>query len=229
MEGNGFTAADAVTVTGPGGVQMPASGPHFFVTMTIPDVPPDFYFVVGRSTLGQASAVIEVTPPPAPPVTDPAPPPAPPSEQSALPPPVAVLPSPELGSAPALVAPAILLPTAAQQRVSASPSGVVELVCGRAGASAVTGTCGATSTRAATGGKHPLLALPANAFSARPGGSIRVRFHVARALLKRLAAAHLLRMRGTVTATGPLGTPTTKTFGFTLRAPRRALAASRGA
>lgn len=232
VEGTFFTTSEPVTITVPGGVQTTTSGPSFSVTMTTPVVPPGTYFVVARSSFGQASAAIEVTAPPAPPVTDPPvtdPAPAqpdPPSEQSA--PPLPVLPSPELVSMPALLAPAILRPTAAQQTVPASPSGFVELVCGRAGDSAVTGTCGATSTRAAAGGKRPLLALPARAFSARPGSSIRMRFHVARALLRRLETARRLRMRGTVTAAGPLGAVTTRTFAFTLRAPRRGLASAQG-
>ncbi|HTN25173.1 MAG TPA: hypothetical protein VL120_14375 [Solirubrobacteraceae bacterium] len=228
MEGSTFAPAEPVTITGPGGVQATATGPHFFVTIAIAEVAPEFYFVVARSAAGQASAAIEVTAPPAPPVMDPAPVPDAPAQQPAPAPPVAVLPSPQLVSAPALLAPAILRPTAAQQHVSASPSGLVELVCGRAGPGALTGTCGATSTRAAADGKRPLLALPARPFSARPGGSIRVRFHVARPLLRRLAAAHRLRMRGTVIAAGPLGAATTRTFGFTLRAPRRGPASAQG-
>jgi hypothetical protein len=118
-------------------------------------------------------------------------------------------------SAPALLAPAIRPPTAAERTVAVSPAGSVAVVCGHAGAGELRGTCGATSTR-------PPLNLRPKSFSAPPGAAIRVRFYLTRAVVQRIAAAGRARMRGTVTARSSLGAQATQTFTFTLKATRRA-------
>lgn len=216
VSGKQFTP-DTVQITGPPGLAATTTGPAFDVGVTIPDVPPGFYFVTASTPAGRASAVFEVTappppPPPPPPVSEPAPPPS--AGEPAVDP-AAVLPSPDLVSAPALLAPAIRRPTAAERTASVSPAGGVTIVCGHAGDNELRGTCGATSPR-------PALNLRPRPFSAPPGAAIRVRFHVARALVERIAAAGHARMRGTVTARSPLGAQTTKTFTFTLKAAPRA-------
>jgi hypothetical protein len=71
-----------------------------------------------------------------------------------------------------------------------------------------------------SGGTAPLIELRPKAFRAEAGGRVVIRFHLKARALRAIKAARQVRMRGTVVAVGANGTATTKTFVFTLNAPR---------
>ncbi len=107
--------------------------------------------------------------------------------------------------------------------IRVSRRGRFGLFCGRY-AEPVTGRCGGRSIRrvvAAQRPRRPLL-LRRRSFTAQAGQRAVVRFRLSRRQLRALKREGRIRMLGAATARDALGNPTTVSFRFALRAPRRA-------
>lgn len=210
--GSYFPGNVSITVSGPAESTTVQTSPDggFSTQLTAPTTPGNYTITASRPTGGFAPASFEVTaPPPKPPVTDPPAEPAP------------AVPSPALVSAPDLLGPVILRqPARASETVFVARNGSFTLFCGRFEESGVNGTCGAASTRTTQPGERPFLALPAKPFRAEPGRRVRLRFYLTPPRVRRVKAAKQVRMRGTVVARDLLGNQKTRTFVFTLKAPR---------